>query len=337
GAKLNIPEVEDQFPHYYILLLGFHHAMTDGTSNLKIIRFFLQILNSVIKGEYINDQIQLAEHADGSQTIALKEEKKKELNKNPHSKEMKKSKFRDLNRVPFLLQAFPPPIGVTPCTLNMTRDLDQYTSSKFFAKCKAEGVTVHAGFCAIINAAIVDILNEKGFQQEVYDIHFAHAVNSRRYWKGDTSRALGCHMEGFFQQIIPTPRTIINDLWGYARKLYQDLTTKLNNGAPLEDEIIIEEVTTEDSSIEVDSFISYVTSNMGKIDSIIPCDLEHVHMTRLERTTSIHGFGSTAQIALQTFRGRILFGLDYCPNKLNTEAANIFVDRIFRTLREQFE
>ncbi|CAL4099051.1 unnamed protein product, partial [Meganyctiphanes norvegica] len=150
GAKLYIPELEDQFPHHYILLLGFHHAMTDGTSTLKIIRFFLQILNSVIKGEYINDQIQLGEHADGSQTIALKEEKKKELNKNPHSKEMKKSKFKYLNRVPFLLQAFPPPIGVTLCTLNMTRDLDELTSSKFFAKCKAEGVSVHAGFCSIL-------------------------------------------------------------------------------------------------------------------------------------------------------------------------------------------
>ncbi|CAL4066267.1 unnamed protein product [Meganyctiphanes norvegica] len=337
GVRCYAPELEDQFPQQYTLLLGFHHAMTDGTSNLKIIRYFLQILNSVIKGEYINDQTQLAEHSDGSQTIALKEEKKRELNFDLHSKAIKKSKFKDLKRVPFLLKAFPPPTGVTPCTLTMTRDLDQVTSSKFFAKCKAEGVSVHAGFCAMINAAIVDILNEKGFQQEVYHIYFGHAVNSRRYWKGDTSKALGCHMEGLLLQTIPTSRTILQDIWGYARTLYHDMTTKLNNGAPLEDSILVEEVTTEDSSIEVEKGISYCTTNIGKIDSIIPCDLEHVQMTRLERTTSIHKFGSTSQIAMQTFRGCFMFGLDYCPNKLSTEAAKIFADRIIRILQKQLE
>jgi len=160
-ALCPMEEIGQDFPHQYNLIFGFHHSITDGTSNMKIIGLFIQLLNSVINGDVINDEIQLGYHDDGSQTIRLQNEKKKELDENPEYTEKKMKEFKSKIKFPFFIQAYPPEEGVKPCTLNTNYDLDKDSTARFIKRCKAEGVSVHSGFCAMANAAIVELTKEK--------------------------------------------------------------------------------------------------------------------------------------------------------------------------------
>ncbi|CAL4127263.1 unnamed protein product [Meganyctiphanes norvegica] len=338
SVQCPIEEVSKDFPFQYYLIFGFHHGITDGTSNMMIVGQFIKLINSVINGDVINDETQLGHHDDGSQTIKQKEQKNKEFNENPEYKEKKVREFESLKKLPFLLRAYPPEEGVTPCTLTITYDLDKDSTNRFLTRCKAEGVSVHSGFCAMANAAIVEIVEGKGIKEDVYDLTLMHTVNMRRYWTGESSKALGMHLGTLMQRTL-TPNKLTHDLWSYARSIHKDIHSNLVSGQVFEDNALLMNDAQKNKGGKPfenipTPWMEYSTSNMGNLDKSIPGEMPHVQMTHIMRTTSNHKFGSTVSHMMQSFRGRFLYGCDYCPNQVSTQTATCFVNKIFEILKK---
>lgn len=93
-------------------------------------------------------------------------------------------------------------------TLYLTRNLDAETTTAFIKRCRAEGITVNSAFTVIANFALVDVLVYGGLEQDSYSIRSMRPVNTRRYWKGNSSQYLGCHLT-LLDMILETPRNYV--------------------------------------------------------------------------------------------------------------------------------
>ncbi|XP_071552729.1 uncharacterized protein [Panulirus ornatus] len=335
GIQCPMPELQAAFPYTRSLVLANHHGIADGTSNLKIVDLFLQILDDVIEGKTVNDEEQLGESEAGVETEKLLSAVEAELEQDPEYLQSLLNEARNENKEPILtVQAYPPPEGVEVKTKVMIKDLDKNTTKDFLKRCKDEGVTVHSGFTALLNGSIVDILEETGMKQEAYHIKELHTVNMRRYWPGDTSRALGCHISllANHDKIAASWR---DNFWEYARTVHQSLHKSIKEKAPIEELHIlwklIGDAPEEAFSGELIPEHEYVTANLRNADWLVPTDGKHVRLTHLVRATSI--WKDCWLHMFHTFRGRFLYCLCYSAHIVAEETASHFLDQIFKNLK----
>lgn len=334
-APCKMPDIKEKFPYQYYFFLGLHHSITDGTSTIAICNHFLSLLNDVISGKPINDLEQLAEHATEEQTTKLLEEVGKELAENPTEEERYQNMLSGRVENVLFLKAYPPPTNVRPKTLNLAYSLSKEETLDFLKRCKKEGVTIHSGFCSIINFAIVTLLIKGGIKQDSYKIKHYHTINNRRYWSGDTSRAFGAHLGKltFLSEVTSN----INEFWDQARQFHKTFGELLNERGSLKESIMMFKNTHRD--IDISKAIEqmpmgdnyYGTTNMGNLASTFEGEGEYVQVTDFRRTTSTTK--NLCSHVMQTFRGRFLYGLDYEAALMTTETAKMYVDTIFQILK----
>nr|XP_053645220.1 uncharacterized protein LOC128697506 [Cherax quadricarinatus] len=324
------------FPHSYHLFLGFHHSIVDGFSAIKICGFTATLLNDVITGKPINDD-QLGEFVSREETMELVLAKKALIEADPllmkkWTDEANLRKDKEL----FFSRIYQIPEGTEVKSLTLERQLDKTTTSRFLKKCRAERVTIHSAFTALADAALVELLAEKGVVQDIYNIYNYHSVSMRRYWKGDVSKSLGCHVS-IMKMYTDTPRNINEIFWDFARSVHQELQSKLTSGMALEEEAF--DLLKSDS---IDNFESvsniptgfvlpdYNTTNMGDVTALVTEGTDHIRVTRVMRSISNTAFACTH--VFHTFRGRFLYLLDYSTKHLSTEIAESFCNKIFDNL-----
>lgn len=191
---MDIPEGLEYMTH---LFLGFHHGLHDATSNIKVCGWFVDILNDVIAGVPVDDDIQLGNYASHEQTDRLVAEKKKILEVNSKLKsELVYETVAKKSGLSLLRMINPVALGSEKNgkALHLKHMLDRPTTSRFLNKCRAEGVTVHAAFTALANVALLDIVREKGILIDDCIMTSSHVVNNRRYWRDPIPDAMGCHV-----------------------------------------------------------------------------------------------------------------------------------------------
>ncbi|CAL4179421.1 unnamed protein product, partial [Meganyctiphanes norvegica] len=327
--------------HKYVVLFGWHHSLTDGTSNMVICKHFLHLLNSVLGGEVIDDNIQLGYIADHEETNELVAMQKRELKDDPESLKSKLNVIYNIGKEPSLfLKAYPPPKGVEPETLYLLYDLGRDYSKLFFDRCKTEGVTVHTAFCGIVNAAIVELMQEAGIGSDSFDIDARHAINHRPFWKNKTSDSLGCHIGGM-HFVMNTPKNVRETLWTYIKEYHSSFYNKLQNGGVFESAVLdkmnfissgINPKTMFDTPMIPGTF--YQISNMGNIDKILTGLGQYVKVSDIARTSSIHHWDNIVLHLLQTFQGSLKYSMIYDATRMTKETAQIYMDRIFSILKE---
>ncbi|ROT74344.1 Malonyl CoA-acyl carrier protein transacylase [Penaeus vannamei] len=246
------------------LFLGYHHGIVDGVTTMKVCGCLVKLLGDVISGQPISDEEQIGELVSAEETEKLVQAKKLRIETDHEYRETLIREAKSKCSHPRLLRRlYQAPEGTEDRSAQVVRHLDVATTEKFVNKCRAEGLTVHSAFTALANVALVDLLTRKGVIQDSYTICSAHTTNLRRYWPGDTTRALGCHIAPTYLH-VETPRNA----------LHLNLKSYLEAGKALED-VALRQLTPrakaeeredrEDKEENIDAQADYFTSNMGDV------------------------------------------------------------------------
>ncbi|XP_053649921.2 uncharacterized protein [Cherax quadricarinatus] len=323
------------FPHLHQLFLGFHHGIVDGFTVMKICGLTVTLLNDVISGNPINNE-QLGEHVSPKQTMELVLARKALIEADPELRKKWVDETKILQeKKSFFNQIYQRPKEIEEKSLHVERELDESTTKRFFNTCRAEGVTVHSAFTALTNEAFIDLLVENGIVQDTYSICNGHLVNMRRYWKGDVSRSLGCHILYPVLLRMDTLRNISDTFWDFARSVHQELQRNIKDGKIIEAEAfrMINNVKIE---LDLDSLPAdgsdYHISNMGDVTALVTEGGDHVKVTRLLRSISIHKMPSSCSHIIHSFRGKFMYVLDYNTRNVSTEIADNFCNKVFSNL-----
>ncbi|KAK8747369.1 hypothetical protein OTU49_016778, partial [Cherax quadricarinatus] len=323
------------FPHSHRLFLGFHHGIVDGWTAMRICGLTVTLINDVISGKSINND-QLGEYVSPQQTMELLLARKTLIE---NDSELKKKWTDEINsqkgRKSFFQLIHQKPMEIEEKSLHLERELDASTTKRFFHKCRAEGITVHSAFTALAGVSLTDLVAEKGIIQDTYNIRIGHLINMRRYWKGDVSRSLGCHILAPLLQRIDTSRNVIDKFWDFARSVHQELQRKIKDGTVIEAQAfyMINYTGTEpDINFDTPVTSDYDISNMGDVTALVTEGGDHIKVTNILRSISIHKLPNTCSHIIHTFRGKFIYVLDYNTRNVSTEIAEDFCNKIFNNL-----
>ncbi|XP_027215419.2 uncharacterized protein [Penaeus vannamei] len=320
------------YPHMYSMYWGINHAITDGTSNSTLCGFIVQLLDDVLAGKEINDEEQLGIYISDERTKQALREQEARVDSDAVLRSKLTKEYQSLFGRRSLVTTLFKDVGEEKArTLHMTRDLDLETSAAFIKRCHAEGITVNSAFTAIGNFAIVDLLAKAGLEQESYSIRSEHVVNARRYWKGDNTGYLGCHITPLLTSVFETPRKFSADFWNYAKPIDEELRRKINGGTVLQMERI-KSIVPKTSDIDPTFEFEFCLTNMGDLTKNVTEGGDHVQAVHALRTASLNNVPFIWANFLNTFRGRFTNTLVYNTLYVNAEITEYFFERSFHYL-----
>lgn len=324
----------EQFCHVYTLFLGLHHVITDGSSNMKICGFLVQILDAVMGKRAIDTVEQLGVFVPDERIQQLQRERVAAMEADLELRRRVVDEIQSRDGKCSLVKSTYKGVGEkVPRTGMLEKTLDAESTMAFIKRCRSEGVTVNSAFTALASVAIVDLLVDGGLVQEAYNIRSDHVLNARRYWGGDTSRYLGCHILPLMPTVAKTPQKINGKFWDFARSVHQGLQKKVNEGAPLLAEAAKHFMLANpdfDPTFEYD----FCVSNVGDVTSLVTEGGDRVQALHVIRTSALHAAPCTWTLLVHTFRGRLILALTYNSAFVNSQMAKKFCDGIFRHLQE---
>ncbi|XP_037789521.1 uncharacterized protein LOC119584984 [Penaeus monodon] len=324
---------KSRFPHAYTLFFGFHHGITDGNTNMRICGFFVQLLNDVLAGKSVKDEEQLGILVSDERTKALLEERIANMEAEPEVKQRSLDDYNARHTTHSMIKStFKGVADKVGRSLLLARDVDVATTSQFVKRCRTENVTVNSAFTALANVALVDLLVDGGLRQDTYNIRGDHILNARRYWEGDASHYLGCHILPQLAVIVPTPREIGGKFWDYARLVHADMKQKIEAGTALQDEAV-RHFMPEKTVMETIFSCEFGVTNMGDVTKLVTEGGEHVQAVHVLRSVNLDGIPSTCSNLCHTFRGRFIHVLSYNTASVTTQMAEKFCDSLFNQLR----
>ncbi|KAK7083216.1 hypothetical protein SK128_011732 [Halocaridina rubra] len=333
-------DLDPDFPFTSSFFLGTHHGITDGTSNMHIMGFFISLLNDVISKKPIQEHESLGVFVTEEETLQIIQKKKYILESDP-SLMQKISREKEIygHKIPLLISGFKAPEDKMR-TVSLVEILDRATTLKFIQKCRQEKVTIHSAFTALSNVALVDCLVENGVIQDSYCLQNFHLVNLRRYWGVKIPIALGCHIGGPLTKYTDTPRNLGDRFWDYARSLHQNLKEDIASAQALTNKafhdimnpgvILFTEKFLLDSSKKYKG--DFVVSNMGDVTSLVTEGGEYVKISHVMRSTTIHLIDKAVTINIHTFRGRFTMIFDYNAGVVRKEDGEKFCSQIIKRI-----
>lgn len=331
-----VPEGVDmtKFCHVYTLFLGLHHGITDGNSNMRICGFLVQILEAVLGRKDIDDAEQLGVYVSDERTQQLQKEYVASLEADPELRSKVVDEIQSRYGKYSLIKSTFKGVGEKVAKTGVLEmNLDADSTIAFIKRCRAEGVTVNSAFIAATSVSVVDLLVDGGLEQDTYEIRSDHVLNARRYWAGDTSQYLGCHLLPLMPVVAKTPRNITGKFWDFARSVHQELQKKFNEGGPL-----LEEAGRHFMSANADfdpTFqYEFCLTNMGNVTNLVTEGGDNLQALHVIRTVAMNTVPCTWSILLHTFRSRLILALTYNTSFVNSEMARKFCDGIFYRIRE---
>ena len=331
-----IPDLESEYSNHYDLLFGFHHASTDGYSNVRICKLLIEIFNDVIS-EKIIDDTQLGCFSSGEKTEKLVELREQELKNDPEILEQIKKKNKIIESAKVIWTSIKNgEMTCQPRTIHTHRTMNFEETNNLLKKFKSEKLTFNSGFFFIVCSVFVDILNEKR-QDSTYDIGLGHFVNVRRYWNNTDELQLGVHL-GCLPMVVTVKKDVKDDIWTYAREYHSQFNKILRSNKIFDSKFYenqtandginpsLEEVCKNVDTITPSSY--FLTTNMGDITSLLGTEGEHVQSTWLARSTSFQDFPVMMVFSPHTYRGRFHFGLTYNTRYVSFKSAEEILDRV---------
>ncbi|XP_042858704.1 uncharacterized protein LOC122244796 [Penaeus japonicus] len=337
GEDCPSEELRASFPHTSHLVLGNHHGIADGTSNVRTYNLLLRILNDVIAGRPIDDQEQLGDFVNEAELMKMVDDKKRALEKDPENlQRLLEEKAAQMQRVPLFLQCHPPAGQRMHRRTRMLHGiLDEETTRRLIERCKREGVSVESAVTTAINGTTVDMAVRTGREAESFRLSESHAVNLRRYLSADAAAALGVLIT-VFDNVTQTPITWRAAFWEHARSLHASLHARLRQNGPLHDECLRQMVMPNDALETLLTDLpspthDCTTSNMGALDAKFPERGAHVQATRLARGSC--SFYDFAVHFYHTFRGRFTYTLCFDAGLVAEDVASAFRQALFDNLK----
>ena len=308
---------------------------------------FITLLNDVIEGNSINDEIQLAEFVSNEHMNKILADAKEVLKADSKLHNEYRRMFEAQAKLePLFFKLFPPENDDNPKTLSISKDFSETITQQFFSKAKSEGITVHSAFCSIFHAAFVELLNASDSCQEEYELLSAHDMNYRRYWNIDGENSFGVHI-GIHKTSVVAKKNFMGEFWQNAKKFHDKLHAEIKKKHAIMMGVIEDElkpgVITEESfySNKTPAKTYYSVSNMGEITRLFkrPDGGDHssVQAVHLRRSTSLHTYELASAYSFQTLNGMLLCGFDYNTRYVSTKTAHTLLDKTIEIMNRLFE
>lgn len=324
----------------YVCFFGFHHNVSDGTTNMKFCKIFLQVLNDLLQGKDIDmceeGLFSAPEHdriADASFTqwslfcLFLHRFYKGILSYGAY--------------ISNFTRHYPMPAHMMAATRILHYEMDQNTSKKLYLRCKMEKVTINSAFTAAANLALYKMIATQDSSLTATDVHSVHAVNMRRYWEEQSQKnAFGCHIS-MLDLSFKTESKNLDEFWEYSRRLNAKLVHHLNKTKrslrvqPISERlklVIGGNYWLDRLNLASTNDNHYCVTNMGDLSSSFPGTGAEVEVSKILRSVSCHFMPTLGQHTLQTFRGRFCYSFDYYTQKLTRETAVLYTQSVIHIL-----
>lgn len=325
----------------YACLFGFHHNVSDGTTNMKFCKVFLKVLNDLVQGKEV-DMCQEGTFAPPLQDRLADRIGAYFLFVYMFLRRLYTCILTFGIPVRNFTSRFRMPSHNEAATRMIHHELDEDTTRKLLRRCKMEGVTLNSAFTAAANLTMYKMMAQKGGRLKNTDFWSSQAVNMRRYWpKEQQSNSFGCHIS-LLDVSFPTGPEDEQAFWKYARQVHSRLKYHLTESKraltlqPMSERLII--------LIRHNAWLSwlrlpsandghYTVTNMGDLTQTFPGTGEEVEVSLVLRSVSCHFMPTLCQHTLQTFRGRFCYSLDYYTQKIAKETATTYAQGIMDFLR----
>lgn len=322
------------------MIMGVHHGISDGFTNIRIIRRLLMLLDDHFHERPIDETEQICSIIEDSEKeILVSEVEKGFLEDEKHLQERMKI-YSKMNVHTLIEKMFPVAAGLPEKTSNIVHVVDKATTLKFKAKCKAEGVSFHAGFCSVLNGAIIKLVSPYCEGGTSHAIPSFHAMNLRYYYEKN-KEAFGCGMAPF-GTIFETPLNIMDDFWTTARAYNSELRSAVKSKACFEFESI-QKLTGKSFYPNLNDHLTgsplpplryYVTTNMLDVTPLVGHVGTDVKLQFYDRISSMHKLPQLWMSTYQTFRDQLIHSLQYNHQFMGEEAAQKLSNTIFEVLVE---
>ncbi|KAB7505798.1 hypothetical protein Anas_05266 [Armadillidium nasatum] len=321
------------------ILFTFNHAISDGFTAFHICNRFLKVLNDVIDGK-LQESYCFGQLCEGQETDELMLQRMEYLHKNPEYHNELQNLLADMEKQKIRFsEFFPVPSGTPKMTKHIYREIDEETNKKMLKVFKSKKLSLHSGFSAVANWALMELFTENGLTDEQIDLTTFHMINLRRYWKKTSEIQLGPHVTPI-RIVSPTDRNVGANLWQYAREFNVMLKNEIESKRGLDFTVVRlmpkpEGPNVNDFSMMINSpSVSYYsTTNMGDLSSMLQGRGDHVSIKWLARCTSAHTINTLMTHIFQTYEGKFLYGLGYSTHIVRDDAANLYVDKIINKLK----
>ena len=336
---------EDRIPeppkhcHVNHVILGWHHSIVDGYSCMRLIRNFLCIIDDLIDGRKPNESVQISSFISSECYQATEDKIEMELSAHPELlndilKYEEQSWSRTiLHKVIKMKPKSPLEMALIPFCLDIE------STQKFIFKCKQERVSVHSGFCTVVNAATIKIMQNEGLTDSSYNISTRHLVSGRSMHHRNVD-AFGLKVAplSFF---LTVPNNIRTDFWNCARDFHEQFKLRLRRNPS---EISVAEKL---SGINVGYFLppegvkefplrmrSYHVSNMLDITHILGDCGSNVQLEYIQDCSEVSLTSAAFSSFFRTLRGRLLHSLEYNTGLVDDDTAQKISRSIFIVLQE---
>lgn len=335
-----VVDTNHNLKYKYVCIFGFHHNVSDGSTNMKFCQVFLKVLNALVQGK----DVSLCQ--EGTFSVPLQDE------------------FGDqLTSIWFVIGMFLKRLFTVVLTLGLPlwnyttyykmprerasathvvqNDLDETTTHKLLRRCKMEGVTLNSAFTAAANLALYKMILAKNSNIDATNMYSQQAINMRRYWpKPLRENSFGCHIS-LLDLKFPTRRSDLTAFWEYTRGVHTIVHYHLTDSKrplkvqPMSERLILIlrfNSLLADLGLPSANDNHYTVTNMGNLSSTFPGTGEEVEVAKVLRSVSCQFMPTLCQHTLQTFRGRLCYSLDYYTQKMTRELASQYVETIFDIL-----
>ncbi|XP_018014809.1 uncharacterized protein LOC108671747 [Hyalella azteca] len=330
-------------PHVSHIVMSFHHSITDGCTNVRIIRHIMMLLNDVIAGNPIDDSQQYAQMLDIKKQELISQELENAFKADP---DLFKSRVESLMRSfpeALLSKAYPQPSKRPPKMVCIPRILDSKSTTNFISRCKKEGITFHTGFSSVIEASIVQALLDANFLQDEYTIGGLHCIDQRCYFN-DVENAYGT---GFGTMDVTTDvsKDIVANFWSHAKQYHAKFKDQQRRMNSMELEVIYK-LTGKNPFVFIDSqgidsplprVAPYATSNVRDVTKILSNFGQNVDLIYYDWMAAVQEIGHEWVSSIHTFNGQLLHNLHYNTQLMDEALALKIADLIFEILRQVVE
>ncbi|RXG67855.1 hypothetical protein Avbf_07416 [Armadillidium vulgare] len=313
------------------ILFTFNHAISDGFTAFHICNTFLKVLNDVIDGK-VQESYSFGQLCEGQETDELMVQRMEYLHENPEYHTELQNLLADMEKQKIRFsEFFPVPSGTPKMTKHIYREIDEETNKKMMKVFKSKKLSLHSGFSAVANWALMELFTENGLTDERIDLTTFHMINLRRYWKKTSEIQLGPHVTPI-RIVSPTDRNVGANLWQYAREFNVMLKNEIESKRGLDFTVVRlmpkpEGPNVNDFSMMMNSpSVSYYsTTNMGDLSSMLQGRGDQVSIKWLARCTSAHTINTLMTHIFQTYEGKFLYGLGYSTHIVRDDAANLYI------------
>ena len=345
------PAVDSKDKSRFVLLFGFHHNFTDGTSNVKFCDVFLKVFNDVMleRATDMKVEARFAEPFHDRLSVRMKEEDPVLSNMYlmyHFCKRFYKGVLLFGRSVHNFTKHYHQQPTEEPETRIIPGELNEEITAKLVAKCKQEKVTLNSAFTAASNIALYKMILAKDPSIKRTDFSGIQTVNARRYWSEDSRvDSIGCHITTL-DISIPMDRNDLVHVWEYVRNVQATIKHELDVSKKGVRLLAISRGLR--IFLAVNSFMNWAgvapvnanhfcITNMGDITKSFSGEGEAVQCTKVLRSVSAHFMNNLCQHTIHTFRGKLYHIFDYYVQKMTKANAETYAKLTLKTLQEFLE